>query len=583
MAKPNAAFLPVVITCLLASTALAAQGPAPRASSAVAAAADDWPTWGYDQERSGWNRGETRLSKENVGRLRVQWTAKVPTQPTDVALSTLTAPVVVSGVSTPEGTKNMLFVLGADDALFALDADSGALLWQKRYANPNVATKQATWLCPNTANATPTIDKARGIVFFLTSDGKLRGLSLADGAERLAANDAVAPFARAWSLNLIGNVVYTTSGRACGEVVDPNSAMYAARALTEPFDPAHRPIDPSAVTAVDVSDLAHPEVTRFYTSAGRPAAPWGRGGVARGPNESVIFETSDGLYDPASGNWSDTIVRLSRKAARVVDSFTPENYRYISQHDLGGSASPVVFPFGDKTLVAVSQKESVLRLLDADDLGGGPLANHHKPLFQSPLLGNELAVGTDPSQGVWGAISTYATPAGRRFLYLPLWGPLAKSAPPFPRSGGDAPNGTIMAFEVARADGKVAAIPLWRSGDMIMPDPPVVANGVVYAASTGGQAMQNFRFKGGPRLVNTTAESAGFRATPVGNLTLNAFDAETGKQLYSSGKAISGWVHFSQPVVALGKVFLVTHDAQIYAFGIDGKTGRARPPRRQQH
>jgi hypothetical protein len=27
-------------------------------------------------------------------------------------------------------------------------------------------------------------------------------------------------------------------------------------------------------------------------------------------------------------------------------------------------------------------------------------------------------------------------------------------------------------------------------------------------------------------------------------------------------------VHFSEPVVALGKVFVVTHDAHVYAFGL---------------
>ena len=33
-------------------------------------------------------------------------------------------------------------------------------------------------------------------------------------------------------------------------------------------------------------------------------------------------------------------------------------------------------------------------------------------------------------------------------------------------------------------------------------------------------------------------------------------------------KIIADWVHFSEPVVALGKVFLVTHDAHVYAFGL---------------
>ena len=68
--------------------------------------------------------------------------------------------------------------------------------------------------------------------------------------------------------------------------------------------------------------------------------------------------------------------------------------------------------------------------------------------------------------------------------------------------------------------------------------------------------------------INTTPESNKFRSTPIGNLTLYAYDAETGKRLYSSGKTISNWVHFSEPVIALGKVFLVTNDSQVIAFGL---------------
>ena len=47
-----------------------------------------------------------------------------------------------------------------------------------------------------------------------------------------------------------------------------------------------------------------------------------------------------------------------------------------------------------------------------------------------------------------------------------------------------------------------------------------------------------------------------------------AFDAQTGKTLWSSDKIITNWVHFSEPVVALGKVFVVTHDAHVFAFGL---------------
>ena len=37
---------------------------------------------------------------------------------------------------------------------------------------------------------------------------------------------------------------------------------------------------------------------------------------------------------------------------------------------------------------------------------------------------------------------------------------------------------------------------------------------------------------------------------------------------YSSEKIIQGWVHYGEPVVAAGKVFVVTWDAHVYAFGL---------------
>jgi len=566
MSKTHLSFALVSLLSLAASTAGFAQ------EAASPPPTNEWTTWGYDPERSGWNRAETTLSKSNVSKLKVQWKSKLSTPVTDVVLSTLTAPVVAAGVATPQGTRNILYILGADDVLFALDADSGETIWKKAFPNPVKANKIATWLCSNTAQATPVIDKARGLLFFTAGDGKLRGVSLADGTEQLKPIEMVAPFARSWSLNLFDDVVYTTSGRACGEVLDPRSEMAAALApVRRRGAAASTPqvvTDPSMVVAVDVKDLQNPEVTRFYTSGGRPAGPWGRGGAARGPRNSVIFQTSDGVYDPAAGSWGDTIVQLSAKAARVVDSFTPENHQYIFSKDLAGSASPVVFDFDGKTLIATAQKEGFLYILDAADMGGGKAAQHAKPLFKSVQLGNDLQAGTDPSSGVWGAITTYLTPDGRRFLYVPMWGPHSKSAPAFKNNPGDSPNGSIMAFEVVKKGDGIDIVPQWSTPDMVMPDPPVVANGVIYATSTGGQALQNPLNPDGSRWDNTAPRSARYRATPVSNLTLYAFDAETGKQLYSSKKTITDWVHFGQPVVALGKVYLVTHDAQVFAFGL---------------
>jgi outer membrane protein assembly factor BamB len=95
----------------------------------------------------------------------------------------------------------------------------------------------------------------------------------------------------------------------------------------------------------------------------------------------------------------------------------------------------------------------------------------------------------------------------------------------------------------------------------VRPRPPGAAPAPGRGAGPGGAP-------GAGRGPADPSAGAAFRATPVSNLILYAFDAETGKTLYSSDKVISNWTHFSEPVVALGKVFVVTHDGHVYAFGL---------------
>jgi glucose dehydrogenase len=216
----------------------------------VTTSANEWTTWGYDEERTAWNRGEKTLSKSNVGNLRMHWSTKVSTPQNDVVLSTLTAPLVAAGVQTANGPRDVVYTLGADDTLFAIDAANGREIWKKSMPNAVSPKKAATWLCSNTANATPVIDKARGLIFVVPSDGKLRALSLGTGEDKMTPTEMVLPFARHWSLNLIDNIVYSAGGRACGEIQDPRS-IWASAAIPIPRRPNSDIIpvqtDPSAV------------------------------------------------------------------------------------------------------------------------------------------------------------------------------------------------------------------------------------------------------------------------------------------------------------------------------------------------
>ncbi|HEX4272481.1 MAG TPA: PQQ-binding-like beta-propeller repeat protein [Rhizomicrobium sp.] len=513
-------------------------------------AVPDWLSYNYDRERSGWNRGETQLSPKTVGRMKPLWNTQLTTASKALVLSTLTAPVVAAGVATPDGAKDLVFSIGMDDVLSAVDAESGKIVWQKNFPNTIKPLRPTSISCSNTEQATPVIDKARGVIYFTTSDGKLRGAHLADGSEALAPTSMVQPFSRNWSLSLVDNVVYTTTARGCGGSPEQT-------------------VEFGTVAAMDVSDPAHPALSRFYTGKGRPAGPWGASGVAWGPQGAYVA-TADGPNNPGSGIYGDMILAVRPHAWGLNDSFTPSHWRAINARDLDiGSGGVLLFAFGKHNLVATASKESVIYLLDADNLGG---VDHMTSLYQSPRLGNDTL--DFQAQGVWGNLATAENGKGERWLYTPMWGAAGKTAPKFLMTNGDAPSGSIMAFTVVDNGGKPSLQPQWISRDLNLASPPVVANGVVYALQTAESAIQvpkNIFNSDGSRKPGWTPEQgANDRImVPHATMTLFAFDADTGRQLWSSGKTMDGnTVHFTQPVVALGKLFVVDHAGHLWAFGL---------------
>jgi outer membrane protein assembly factor BamB len=517
--------------------------PPPPIALVQAPAVPDWLSYGYDQQRIGWNRGETTLGKKNVGKLKLLWSSLLTDKARPLVLSTLTAPIVVGGVSTPSGVKDLVLTVSIEDTLNAVDGNTGQVVWKKTYPNPLTPLRPATVNCSNTEQATPVADKQNGVVYFTTSDGKLRSVALADGADRMAPRQMVQPFSRNWSLNLVDNVVYTAAGRGCGGAKE-------------------QVIENGQVTAIDVSDPAHPELSRFYTGKNRPAGPWGGGGAVYGP-QGMYVTTADGPNNPAGGVFGDMVLAIRPHAYGINDSFTPPNWRYMYSRDLDlGSGGPLIFTFGNRTLVATAAKESVVYLLDANNLGG---FDHMSPLFMSPRLGNDTQ--DFQAQGVWGGMATYLNDAGDRYIYVPEWGAPRKDGPKYPFTNGDAPHGSVIAYKVVADGTKVSMTPAWISRDLNIPSPPAVANGVVYVLQTAESAYQTPKGPAGERLGED--QTSVLRTTPQSAMGLFALDAETGKELWSSKKIMDGnMVHFTEPVVALGKLFAVDHAGHLWAFGL---------------
>src|SRR5579864_4142293 len=489
--------------------------------------AADWPSFGRDAQRTSWSPEETDINPRNARAMKLLWKAHLDNQPRE--LSGLTAAVSVEWVVTDQGMKEIVVVGGASDNLFALDAATGKLLWKKTFSIEGKSHEDPFWLCPNALNATPLIRKEdlKATVYAIASDGKLHAMNITNGEERMVPIQFVPPFSKNWSLNLADDFLYTNTSQDCN----------------------------GARSGVHAMDLGTHKINFFQASKGG-AGIWGRAGVAISEAGMVFAGTGDGMYNAAKGSFPDTVLQLSAKDLKLTDYFTPENHLYLTRKDLDmGSLSPTVFTWKGREIVAAGGKEGVVYLLDAKQVGGG---NHETPLYRSPLFANE---GADfAGKGFWGALATAEDDKENRWLFAPASGAPASTAK-FPMTNGNAPNGSIMAFRIEEKEVKPVVSPAWISRDMNLPEPPIVAGGLVFAISNGEFARQS---KGDGALF-TSAERA---AKHTGNAVLYAFDMTTGKELFSSGDIMPSWTHFSGISIASGHVYVTTFDSNVYAFGL---------------
>jgi len=287
-------------------------------------------------------------------------------------------------------------------------------------------------------------------------------------------------------------------------------------------------------------------------------------------DNSVLVQTADGAWEPATNKWGQTLLRLAPKSLALMDYFTPPNLDEINKEDLDyGSGGVVAFSIGSRKFVVSGGKDGTIYLLDAASLGG---VDHRTPLF-SQKIGNDAMLYA--SNGMWGAPATAVDARNQRWVYVPMWGPPSKNVS-FKRTNGDAPNGSVMAFQVQVGD-KPSLVPMWVSRDLAVPESPVVANSVIFALSSGENTLQRHA---DPRYLDLYKRPNAPPPSPIGVLTaeergqqvthatLYAFDADTGQELYSSRDLIDDWTHLSSITVANGQVFVTTRKSFVYAFGL---------------
>ena len=500
----------------------------------------DWLTFGHDPQRSGWAFEETKLSPKNVAGLELKWKTQIKNEPR--SLTALTAPLVATNVNTAQGRKNLVYVAGSSNNLSALDAETGSLVWTKVFESAVLPKHEGMWLCPNGLNATPTIDKPNSTIYTIAFDGKLYGLDLGTGDVKFGPVQFVPAFSKNWSLNFVDGIIYTSISQGCGGAQ-------------------------SGIYSIDVRSPLRPAILNLFISRRGGGGIWGRGGAVVGKNNRIYGSTGDGDLNPMDGQFGSSVIAASLPSLKLVDYYTPSNWDEINKFDLDmGSASPVWFAHQNYNLLAVGGKEGVVYLMDADSLGD---KDHQTPLYITSKLSNDER--NFQADGIWGAPSEWNDLEGQSWLYVPVWGALSKVAPKFSQTNGPTPHGSVVAFKVGFDSNSKKPVlePIWVSGDFNLPEPVVIANGIVFGLSTGENARQTQ--ESGVIHKGLTLLTDADRRQNTTNAVLYALDANSGKTLWDSGNAMLGWVHFSGLAIADGNVYAVDHDSRVYCFGLKSK------------
>lgn len=501
----------------------------------------EWTTDGGDAQRTGWQRDEKILNKDNVKNLKLLW--KLKTDNITRALFSFTPALILDNVRSGGATKEMIYFVGASDNLYAVDANTGKIVWNKHFTyepppgrgggggggnNANTDPAHLGFLGPGGSTDTPVIgppDSAgRRPIYVTDGGGMLHTLDTANG------EDLKAPFRfgnSKFALQLVNNTLWAPigGGMAATKLDDPEHHVYMTEGM------------------------------------GRSGGLWGLRGAAVDSSGTIWSTTGDGnvdTSDPKNLIIANSMVGFTIEGdhVKVKDYFTPPNWYWLWKRDLDPNNTATIFNYKGRELLVASGKECRLFLLDPKNPGG---ADHHTPLYKTPLFCNEEVDFQD--QGSWGALSTWEDSSGTRWVLAPFWGPV-HSQFRFPTVNTPvAKEGGVAAFKVQETAGKLELVPVWVSRDMHRGYPPVIANGVVYAYGSGEETKQAWPD------IGLNFDSS-IRAGKSGHVTLFALDAQTGRELWSSGDTITSFNHFNGLSIANGKLYLGTYDGTFWAFGL---------------
>ena len=378
-------------------------------------------TYHNDNASTGQNLAETVLSPADVNSTQFGKLASVSLDGYAYAQPLYVPSVAVSG----QGTHNVVYVATEHDSLYAIDADTGAVLWKDSFINPAAGVTTvpsgdvaSSDISPEIGiSGAPVIDGATNTLYLVAKTKEVGGgidhyvqrlhaIDITSGAEKFGGPVVIANTSyngSSYTYNSGPSVAGNGAGSVNGVVTFNALRQNQRMALTEAHGniyiawSSHGDKGPyhGWIVGYNATNLGLAAVFNADPNGSDTGIWEGQGRFSVDSGGDLYFETGNGTFDttlncagfPVNGDYGDSFVKIAPDSStasnpningwglKVVDYFTPSNQASLSAADGDlGSGGPLLLPdsAGNSThphLLVGAGKEGKIYLIDRDNMG----------------------------------------------------------------------------------------------------------------------------------------------------------------------------------------------------------------------
>jgi hypothetical protein len=392
---------------LKAAGALTAAAALLQVTASHATPATVW-TQHYDNSRTGANLQETVLNTTNV---QMKTFGKLFSIPVDGQI--YAQPLYIPALTVGGAVHNVLYIATMENSLYAADADTGAILWQKNYGTP-VPSNDVQCCCTDIIGdigilSTPVIDTATSTLYLLernkNADGTyhqwIRAVDLATGADKFNSPREIAATYNGMSFN-----PRIENQRPALTLANGN--VYIAWASHTDCGDFHGWVISYQASDVSKQSAVWSATTGSFTQGGI----WMSGqGLTVDAAGNLYLITGNGAFDGVTC-FGDSIVKLTG-GLTLADYFTPSNQAALNSVDNDLGSGGVLGLPGTNDIIG-GGKDGRLFLLNTANLGqynagtdqvvqefqGVALNSTTTHIHGSPVYWNSPVTG--PTIYIWG-------------------------------------------------------------------------------------------------------------------------------------------------------------------------------------